>query len=148
MNKKTDFESRLQKLEDIESIQKLTSTYALYVNKGWNGKAVDFDKLPAVFTSDARWESAAMQINVVGAEAIVEMLKKSTSSFDYAMHSFTNPIIEIAGDTATGHWLLWVGIKAGDTANEVFQSEDLSYIRTTQGWRIQAVNLHFGVMLK
>jgi len=51
----TTHEARIQRLEDIEEIKKLTATYGLYVNKGWNGEVVNFDKLPEVFTADARW---------------------------------------------------------------------------------------------
>ena len=51
MNENT-FDIRLQRLEDIEAIKKLTATYALYVNKGWNGKTVDFEKLPLVFAEN------------------------------------------------------------------------------------------------
>lgn len=119
----------------------------MYVNKGWNGKVVDFDKLPSVFTEDARWECAAMNVNTVGRNEIVQMLKQSTAGVNFAMHSFTNPIIDIDGDKATGNWLLWVGVKHGEVANEVFQNEDLTYVRTTQGWRIQSIALHFGTLL-
>jgi SnoaL-like domain len=148
MSETSSLEERIQRLEDIEAIKKLTATYADYVNKGWDGKGVAFDKLPSVFAEDARWESAAMNVNTVGRDEIVQMLRKETAGGDFAMHSFTNPIIEVNGDTATGTWLLWVGVKQGDAADEVFQSEDLKYVRTVDGWRIQSLNLHFGTMLK
>ena len=147
MNDIASLQQRIQRLEDIEAIKKLTATYALYVNKGWNEKAVDFDKLPLVFSENARWRSAAISVDVSGLANIVEMLKKGTASVDFAMHSFTNPIIEVDGATATGNWLLWVGVKTGNSANEVFQSEEISYVREASGWRIASINLHFGSML-
>ncbi len=138
---------RLRRLEDIEAIKTLTATYGLYINKGWNGKSVDFDKLPQVFTVDATWKSAATGVDVTGPDQIVSMLRKSTAGVDFAMHSFSNPIVTVTGDTASGNWLLWVAIKTGTVANEVFQSEDLEYVRTSEGWRIKSINLHFGTML-
>lgn len=140
-------EHRIQRLEDIEAIKTLTATYALYVNKGWNGKVVDFDKLVDVLADDIRWASAAMRVNEAGQAQVIDMLKERTAGVDFAMHSFTNPIIEIAGDTATGNWLLWVAVKTGDSVNQVFQSEDLTYVRTARGWRIQSIQLHFGALL-
>ena len=88
-----------------------------------------------------------MGVDVSGVVNIVKMLREKTAGGDFAMHSFTNPIIEVDGDTATGNWLLWVGIKAGSVANEVFQREDLNYVRACDGWRIASLDLHFGSML-
>ena len=141
------FEIRLKRIEDTEAIKKLTATYAIYVNKGWNGKEVDFEKLPLVFADDARWTSLAMKTDTTGCKEIIEMLKISTAGIDFAMHSFTNPIIDIDGDIASATWLLWVAIKSGEVSNEVFQSEDITYTRTNSGWKIQTIDLHFGTML-
>jgi hypothetical protein len=146
MSDPTTFEARVQRLEDIEAIKKLTATYGLYVNKGWNGEVVNFDKLPEVFTADARWQADAMSADVTGIDNIIELLSSATSPGDLAMHSFTNPIIDIDGDTATGNWLLWVAGTDGDDGTEVFQSEDLTYTRTPDGWRIQSLNLRFGAL--
>jgi len=146
MSETTTLEARIQRLEDIEEIKKLTATYGLYVNKGWNGEVVDFDKLPDVFTPDARWQADAMDADVTGIENIIALLKTATAPGDLAMHSFTNPIIDINGDTATANWLLWVAGTNGDDGTEVFQSEDLIYARTPEGWRISSLNLHFGAL--
>ena len=67
---------------------------------------------------------------------------------DFSMHSFTNPVIDIEGDKATGNWLLWIGSsRNGGTPNEVFMSEDVTYVRTSEGWRIKMVDIRFGMML-
>ncbi|MGW2690210.1 nuclear transport factor 2 family protein [Streptomyces sp. NPDC001414] len=55
------------------------------------------------------------------------------------MHSFTNPIIDVDGDTASGNWLLWDAAANGGRPHEVHQSEDLRYVRTPDGWRVQAL---------
>lgn len=124
---------RIQKLEDIEAIKKLTATYALCVNQGWAGKAVELQDGKSLFTDDIRWKNAAMNVDSQGREAVVKMLAGATAGLDLAMHSFTNPIIDVDGDTATGNWLIWVAIKANNQTNEVFQSEDLRYARTAAG---------------
>ncbi|QGQ95092.1 nuclear transport factor 2 family protein [Paenibacillus psychroresistens] len=140
-------EQRIQKLEDIEAIQKLQYTYGHYVDKGWNGKEVFFDKLPSLFTADATWTSAAMGVDVKGALEIVEMLKVQTAGGELGMHSFTNDIVDVDRDTATGKYLLWVGIKGSGQANLVYQSEDVRYVREADGWKIQSIVLDFASML-
>lgn len=82
-----------------------------------------------------------------GKSAVIDMLADPTGSPDIAMHSFTNPIITVSGDTATGNWLIWVAQKVGDENNQVFQSEDLVYERVDSEWRIKSIDLHFGTIL-
>ncbi len=148
MTTASSVEERLQRLEDIEAIRHLTARYAFHINKGWNGKQVDVDAMPTIFAPDAQWESKDMNLHVTGLEAIMANLPESTQQVDFSMHSFTNPIIDVAGDTATGNWLFWVASKwTGRTTNEVFMSADITYLRTTQGWLIQSYRLHVGTAL-
>ncbi len=138
-------EERIKKLEDIAEIVNLTSAYGLCINKGWNGKSMDFDKLSSIFTKDAIWESTATNVKTKGIDEMIGMLKEKTANITFAMHSFTNPIIDINGDTATGNWLMWACINSEmNHPNHICQSEDISYVRTPEGWRINTVNLHFG----
>lgn len=147
MLKNKGLEQRIQQLEDLEEIKKLQATYGYYVDKGWDDKEVFFEKLPTLFTEDATWVSGAMGVNEKGISNIVEMLKEKTAGGEFAMHSFTNPIIDIDGDTATGKYLLWVGISNDGISNLVYQSEDVEYLRTDEGWKISGLLLHFGRML-
>ncbi len=141
-------EQRIQRLEDIEAIKRLTAKYAFAINKGWNHKLVQVDAMPGIFTPDARWESKAMKVTAEGLEAIMKALKEQTEHTDFSMHSYTNPIIEIDGDRATGNWLFWIASRRNSgPPNEVFMSEDIVYVRTPEGWRIQRVDVQFGMML-
>ena len=143
----TPFEARIAKLEDIAAIQDITARYGLSVNKGWLGKSVDPSAISAVFAADAVWCDAARDVTLTGAQAIGVALAASVDTLDLAMHSFTNPVITVDGDTATGQWLIWVAIKAGGAVAQVFQAEDIGYVRTAHGWRIQSIDLHFGAMM-
>ena len=142
----SSLEDRVKLLEDIESIKKLTATYAHYVDRGWNERAVNAAGLPTVFAEDATWKYDAGPVDVSGRDTIVAMLTGPSPAV-FAQHSFSNPIIDVDGDTATGSWLLWVGVDMGDGAKEVFQSEDLTYVRTSSGWVIKSIDLRFGRML-
>ena len=144
----TDILTRLQRLEDLEAIRTLTASYAHAVDKGTNGKQVNFDLLPSMFAPDARWTSAASKADARGRDNIVAMLRGSTAAVTFAMHSFTNPVISIEGDTAKAVWLLWVGINGEGGPNQVYQNEELTYVRGADGWLIQSIDLHFGQMLK
>ena len=147
MNKPT-LEERLQQLEDKEAIRDLMARYSFAINKGWNGKQVHVDAMPSIFAEDARWESAAMKMKAEGLEEIMTTLVSATEHTDFSMHSFTNPVIDVEGDKATGNWLLWIGSRRnGGTPNEVFMSEDVTYVRTSEGWRIKMVDIRFGMML-
>lgn len=144
----TSLEARIQRLEDIEAIKKLTALYSFHINKGWNGKEVHVDAMSSIFADDARWESKAMKMTAVGLEQIKNTLREATEHTDFSMHSYTNPIIEVDSDQATGNWLFWIASRRnGGPANEVFMSEDITYVRTVQGWRVKTVDVHFGMML-
>lgn len=148
MTTSVSVEERLQRLEDIEAIRQLTVRYAFHINKGWNGKQVDVDAMPGIFTQDALWESKAMNLRVVGLAAIMETLSEATKEVAFSMHSFTNPIITVEGDRATGNWLFWVASQRTERpTNEIFMSADITYGRTLQGWLIQSYSLHVGSSL-
>lgn len=137
-------EKRIQRLEDIESIKKLQFSYGHAVDQGWNGK--EFHDVSSFFTEDATFECAAFNLHAKGNKAISTTLKQG-SVYKIAQHSFMNPIIDIDGDKATGKWLLWVGVNGGE-ANIVFESEDIQYTRTSQGWKIQSIELYVAHTLK
>ncbi|XQW85470.1 nuclear transport factor 2 family protein [Thalassotalea piscium] len=76
-------EQRIQKLEDLEAIRTLQATYGHYVDKGWNGKDMDIEKLTDIFTEDALWEAPAAGVLANGHKEIIESFK----SFDEKINS-------------------------------------------------------------
>ena len=141
-------EQRIQRLEDIEAIKDLTARYSFHINKGWNNKVVHVDAMPAIFAEDAIWESKAMKVKAIGLEEIMKALSEGTEHSDFSMHSYSNPIIDVEGEKATGNWLFWIGSKRnGGPANQVYMSEDITYVRTEKGWRVKTVDVHYGMML-
>lgn len=117
------------------------------MDKGLNGKTIDLDGLCSVFAEDATWESADMQISGAGIDQIVQGVEDMTAGVEFSMHSFTNPVIAVHADQATGAWLLWIASKIGGEVKEVFLGEDVTYGRTPRGWRMKSVNLHVGMAL-
>lgn len=142
-------EQRIQLLEDKEAIKDITYQYASYVNQGWNEITVNQKAVSEVFTKDAVWESPIMNIREIGLGNIIKSLLKETQRVLFAMHNYSNPVIKINGNTATGNWLFWVVSKMEkDKTNQVFASQDIQYVKTENGWRIQEVKLHFGDIVK
>lgn len=138
---------RIQRLEDIEALKDLTARYATAVNQGWAGETVDLAAVPTIFAADARWESPDMGILAEGLEAIVAALPDSTAMVDFSMHAFLNPVITVDHDNAAGSWLMWIASVIDKDPRAVYMSADMAYRRTDQGWRIQQVQIHQGMLL-
>jgi hypothetical protein len=146
---KPSIEQRIQLLEDKEAVKDITYHYSSYINQGWNGIKITPYALSEVFTQDAVWESSVMNIQEIGLENIIKSLIKETQNVRLGMHSYSNPIIKINGNTATGKWLFWVVSKfTKDKINQAFMSQDIQYIKLEEGWRIKEVKLHFGDIIK
>lgn len=88
-----------------------------------------------------------MNVDMTGRGNIVAMLQSQMGTPDTInMHNFTSPQLNIDGDTATGEWLLWVLVKSDDNTNVVYQSEDVSYQRTEDGWKIAGLTLNLAAI--
>lgn len=144
MENTNSLESRIQRLEDVEAIKKLQASYGHGVDTGWNGKV--FNDVSAYFAQDATFDCDAFNLHAKGNKEISTVLE-SGATFKIAQHSFTNPIIDVDGDKATGKWLLWVGVNDGTKATIVFESEDIEYVRTPDGWLFQSIKLYIAQML-
>jgi putative polyketide hydroxylase len=62
----------------------------------------------------------------------------------FSMHAFLNPVITVDGDTATGHWLMWIASLIADSPRTVYMSADMTCTRTDQGWRVHTVHVDHG----
>jgi putative polyketide hydroxylase len=64
------------------------------------------------------------------------------------MHAFLNPVITVDVDAARGSWLMWIASIIGNDPRAVYTSADMAYTRTAEGWRINGVDIHQGMLLK
>lgn len=141
-------ERRLCLLEDRAAIAELTARYALAVNQGWDGAEVEIAALPGIFASNAVWHSRAMGVRAEGLAAIAAGAWRGTRATDFAMHSYTNPVVRIDGDHAEANWLLFIASRRhAGTPNIVFMEDVIAYVRTGEGWRIQSIERRFGMEL-
>ena len=100
MPRSTD--ERLQVLEDIESIRRLKARYCAACDDGHNP-----EKLGPLFAEDAVWEATGVG-RAEGRRAIQKLLGDigRSGTIRNSAHHAINPIIDVDGDGATGHWRL------------------------------------------
>ena len=132
----------LRWLADVEAIKQLKHTYCGHCDAGY-----DADRLAGLFTEDAVWDGGPMGVHR-GREAIRTFFRGSSARVPFALHMVTNPVIEVAGDRATGSWYLWqpmvYALQDGEEAYWMSARYDDRYLRCADGWKFE----HVAVTLK
>jgi hypothetical protein len=138
----TTLEERLQLVEDQQDIQRLMSLYCLYNDGGWEGQGPSHMGPSAdLFVEDGVWDDCGPIGRAEGREAI-RALFNSLRVVRYVSHNVMNPLIDVEGDTARGHWHLIALAKfpneRGTEDNDGHWSlgnYHVEFRRTTDGWR-------------
>ena len=98
----SDLEARIRRLEDIETIKQLKARYCAACDDGY-----DPDRLASLFTEDALWDGGNTFGVAQGRDAIHRHFAGASARVTIARHQVMNPIIDMEGDSATGHLLLF-----------------------------------------
>ncbi|MBA3056106.1 MAG: nuclear transport factor 2 family protein [Sphingomonadales bacterium] len=108
------------------------------------------DELKTVFTEDASLDLVEAGLPYVeGHDAIIELFTKMLpAGVNWMWHAFSNPLITITDDSATGHWLLlaYSTETAGAAPRATVGRYEEEYVRTAQGWRASKVKFHRGAL--
>lgn len=135
-----DLEARVRRLEDIEAIKQLKAQYCAACDDGY-----DADRLAALFTEDAIWDGGRTFGVVEGREAIRKHFRGASKRLTIARHQVMNPIIEIDGDEASGHWLLFQPCTSagadGEQAVWLAATYADRYARSGDGWLIARTDI-------
>ena len=133
-------EQRLQVLEDREAIIKLKATYVNYNDGGWKGPTHCFpDEVAELFTEDGVWDGRPESGFAEGREAIRKLFN-DFQIMPFIVHYVTNPLIEINGDSATGHWHAIVTANMPDgSARWILGLYKETYVRTPSGWKFKTL---------
>ena len=123
-------ESRIMDLEAADEIRNLKATYAAACDDNYNP-----DAIAALFVEDAVWESDGLG-NFEGREAIREFFRGISSYFTFALHYGLNPKIEVAGDTASARWYLFMPCTVSDGGRALWRAgiDDEEYVRVDGRW--------------
>jgi len=129
-------EQEVRILRDKEEIRMLKATYCRYVDGGWPEQGGSHrGPVADLFVEDGVW-SASPGIPAAKGTAAIRELFIELRSLPFAIHNAVNPMIEVDGDTATGHWH-FIGaseMPGGQTAWFLGTYAE-EYVRTPQGWR-------------
>jgi hypothetical protein len=133
-------EARLRVLEDREAIIKLKYRYVNLNDGGWKGPThAHPDAVADMFVEDGVWDGRPHSGYAEGREQIRQLFR-SFASLPFIVHYVTNPLIEIDGDHATGHWhaLVTATITAQGALWILGTYED-EYVRTATGWKVKSL---------
>ena len=100
-----DLEHRIARLEAIEAIKQLKTTYAEACDDDY-----DPDKMFHLFCVDAVWEAPGAFGRFDGREAICEFFRGVSAPISWALHYTDAPLIEVAAnlETATADWYIFM----------------------------------------
>ena len=127
---------RIQEQEDIEAIKKLKAHYCLYVDTGQPDKVAD------LFVEGAVWDGGVVG-RYEGREAIRTFLRNLPDMLSFALHYVMNPLIEVQGDRATGHWYLLEPCTMVASKQAVWGTAryDEQYVKVDGIWKFESVKL-------
>jgi hypothetical protein len=139
-----DLEAKIQYLTDLEEIKMLLYRYCRYNDGGWAAQPLSHQGPSAdLFTEDGVWDGSPV-LKAEGREAIRKLFA-SFAALPMAYHAVMNPIIEIDGDAAKGHWhRIGGGIGADSASTLGIGGYEDEYVRTSEGWRIKLMRVIWG----
>jgi hypothetical protein len=139
-----NLEQKIQYLIDLEEIKKLKYRYCRYNDGGWEGQPLSHQgPSHELFTEDGVWDGSPMVV-ARGREEIRKLFDQF-AHLPLAYHAVMNPIIEIDGDTARGHWhLIGGGLGLDGGAILGISTYEDEYVRTPDGWRIKLMRVIWG----
>ena len=133
-------EQRVQVIEDRDEIVKLKARYVNYNDGGWKGPTHTNPQAVAdMFVEDGVWDGRPSSGYAVGRSAIKQLFE-AFQVVPFIVHYVTNPIIEVDGDLATGHWHALVTMTMPD--QQALWTLGLyidKYVRTPDGWKFKSL---------
>ncbi len=128
---------KLQWLYDIESIKQLKARYCAFADENY-----DPDGISSLFTDDGVWDGGPFGRHE-GRAAIRTFFSEVSKSITFVDHYATNPLIEVAGDHATGRWDLWAPIvkQPEDIACWIMGKYRERYVRVDDLWMFELLAL-------
>ena len=133
-------EAQLRTLQDLEDIKTLRHRYAYGANI-IDGKSGDLGAFAALFAKDGIFD-VGMGV-AKGPSEIEQMMKALTTQWKCAMHFMLNPLIELAGDRASGNFTGLFAFVSAENPRPIWLCNIYSdtYVRTAEGWRFQSVHI-------
>jgi ketosteroid isomerase-like protein len=135
----TEYEKRLKRLEDIEAIKDLHREYIYWVNE------CSWDKVIDCFTDECAVNIGKWGLRK-GKASLQKLFKQDIAGNNKGKgrdgHFATQPVITVDGDSAVGHWLLYIMISNPETGMAMQWAHgrhDAQYTRVDGEWKISAI---------
>ncbi|WP_340265877.1 nuclear transport factor 2 family protein [Sphingobium mellinum] len=144
-------EERVQLIEDHEDIARLMSLYCQYNDGGWEGQGPSHMGPSAdLFVEDGVWDDCGPIGRAEGREKIRALFNVLRAS-PYVSHNVMNPLIDVNGDTAKGHWHL-IALSKRPNGRAVEDNDgrwtlaiyNVEFQRTSDGWRFTRMEVRRG----
>ena len=136
-------DARIRTLEDIEAIKQLKARYCQACDDDHNP-----ERVAACFVPDGLWQGKSIGVHAQGHAAIQQYFGgiRRSGRLRNSAHMVFNPIIDVVGDRATGHWRLVMNFTARlpDEALQYhriigFYEDD--YVRVNGQWFLQTLHV-------
>ena len=133
-------EQRVRILEDRQEIIELKARYINVNDGGWRGPThTDPEAVANMFVEDGVWDGRPSTPLAEG-RAAIRTAFENFGVVPFVVHYVTNPIIDVHGDTATGHWHALVTMTVpGDQALWILGYYIEDYVRTADGWKFKTM---------
>ena len=136
---------QVQLLSDIEAIKLLKYQYA----RGCEQAMMEGNNKPvlATLTQDAVWDGGDFG-HYEGLDQLDQFFSGLNATFTFTWHFFTNPMIEVAGNTAKARWYMLAFYTQTEDGQDLIAItiEDDKYEKIDGKWLISEVLLIPGVM--
>lgn len=128
--------SRVQVVEDIEAVKKLTAQYMQAMHDS------RWDDAVACFADEASYDHGGLGYYATKRDIITfytEFVPKFEAGGGWAMDRLANPVIEIDGDSATGRWFLLTMLIDPDSQEAAWAIAVLEYeyVRERGQWKFK-----------
>jgi len=132
-----DISRRLQILEDKDAIKDLHREYIYYLNNQ------EWVRMSDLFTEDAKlrlYRHPLLHGRKQIRDYFVDHISKVNSGMGRDSHFATMPVIELEGDKARGHWMLYILISDPVTGNALrwkYGRYEARYQKIEGKWKFQ-----------
>ena len=128
-----ELERRVMVLDDIEAIKKLKALYCQICDDNHNP-----DRIVKIFAPDGIWEGEGI-IRAQGHAEIRKAFEGFAQKIAFSQHNVFNPIIEVNGNRAKGHWY-FLGpftFREGNQQMWLAARYDDDYVKINGEWKFQ-----------
>jgi hypothetical protein len=135
----SDLEKRLQLLEDKEAIREMHYEYIYFLNNQ------QWDDMAELFAENAV-AYIYRHAKRIGRQAILDLFTNTMSKVNVGKnrdcHFVVEPVIQVDGDKAKGHWMLYIFVsdpETGKAGRWTGGKYDAEYARINGKWRFTSL---------